>query len=234
MEGSFKNSFADKLPGRSYTFSSHLEAGEYFSLPPEKSVPYWYSPIIDEDTGLCIGYIDKGTTGLYDIYDYNGYFVNRMELPLEHPFLDPLDIIFLGYVVYKGFRFGLNAFEAITKRGLSVRFPSMIGEHFVSILRGRMKVGLSPITLKFTTSPANHMKNPGRYVPVLILEKAIRFGKRLPDSLRKSALSTVRYEIKIRRSRYNDAAKIFENKDYTLEVIVDERTWTITHFAYKS
>lgn len=78
------------------------------------------------------------------------------------------------------------------------------------------------------------MEEPARYVPVYILEKALRYGRRMPDLIRKSDLKTIRYEIGIRRSRYNKQLGSYENKDYTLEVIINENNWTITHFAYKS
>ena len=103
----------------------------------------------------------------------------------------------------------------------------------MNTLRGRLKFGLSPETLRFSRASVEHMAESGRYVPVYILEKAIRYGRRMPDLLRKSNMKTIRYEITIRRSRYNNMAASYENKDYTLEVIVNERTWTITHFAYK-
>ncbi|MDV7024546.1 hypothetical protein R4P48_17930 [Atlantibacter subterranea] len=233
MEDGFRKPEFNDEYGMSYTFSSPLTKGEFFSLIPEKNIPHYYSPIIDEEYGLCIGYINKGNSDIYDVYDYNGYFVNRMEVPLEHPFLDPIDLLLIGGIIYKSFRFGLYSFKALTRRGVFVEFSSLVGESIMNTLRGRLKFGLSPETLRFSRASVEHMAESGRYVPVYILEKAIRYGRRMPDLLRKSNMKTIRYEITIRRSRYNNMAASYENKDYTLEVIVNERTWTITHFAYK-
>lgn len=219
--------------GMHYNFTSPLEDDTFFSLIPERNIPEFYSPIIDEENGLCIGYLNKGLSDLYDIYDYNGQYVTKMELPLEHPWIDPLDLVFAAAFIYKAFRFGLFSFKAITQRGFFVEFESLLGDGIMNILRGRLNAGLSPEALKFTPKAAQHMKEPARYVPVYIQEKALRYGRRMPDLLRKSDLKTARYEIGIRRSRYNKNLGSYENKDYTLEVIVDERTWTITHFAYK-
>lgn len=224
----------DDRYGMHYNFTSPLDDEIFFSLIPEKNIPETYSPIIDEENGLCIGYLNHDMSGLYDVYDYNGQYVTRMELPLEHPWLDPLDFIFAGALIYKAFRFGLFSFKALTQRGLFIEFESLLGDSIMNILRGRIKFGLSPEALKFSPKAAEHMKEPARYVPVYLQEKALRYGRRMPDLLRKSDLKTVRYEIGIRRSRFNKNLGSYENKDYTLEVIVNERTWTITHFAYKS
>lgn len=234
MDDLFNNKFSIDEHSTNHHFTSPLGDNDFFSLIPEKTRPSYYAPIIDEENGLCIGYIRDDRSGLYDVYDYNGYFVSRMEVPLEHPWLDPLDIIFIGAIIYKTFRFGIFSFKALTQRGLFVEFSSKLGEHTITLLRGRMKAGLSPESLKFTRKAAAHMAERERYVPVYIQERAIRFGKRMPDSVGRSSMRTARYEIGIRRSRYNNGLGSYENKDYTLEVIVNEETWTITHFAYKA
>lgn len=226
--------FASLSNAKEYTFTSPLLPGEYFSTEPDTPLPPFSAPIIDDESGICLGYARKHGGGLYDIFDAEGKLVTYHELPLESSLIDPIDILFLGALLYKGVRLGFHTFEALTKRRIAVKFSSVFTEQIIGMLRGRLKVGLSAKMLKFTPTPARHMSEAGRYVPVYILEKAIRYGKRLPDIKGNSVRILKRYEIKIRRSRYNDTDKIFENKDYTLEVIVDERTWTITHFAYKS
>ncbi len=117
------------------------------------------------------------------------------------------------------------------------------------MLRGRMKWGLSSGALKFSATPARHMAEAGRYVPLAILERAIRYGKRLPDIAGNSGKVLQRYEIELIRSKKifktvnieGAAVKngklgeniLYENKKLTLEVIVDESTWTIVQFLYK-
>jgi len=191
----------DDYGGQYYSFTSPLDDGMFFSIPPDKKIPGYYSPIVDEDEGLCVGYMHKGTSTLYDIYDYNGDFVNRFEPPLETPWVDPLDIILMGPVIIKGFRLGLESFKLITKRGAVVLVSSYITRHWTTLLRGRMKWGLSSGALKFSATPARHMAEAGRYVPVAILERAIRYGKRLPDVSGKSGKILQRYEIKLIRSK---------------------------------
>lgn len=117
----------DARYGMHYVFTSPLEDDIFFSLIPERNIPEIYSPIIDEENGLCIGYLNNGMSDLYDVYDYNGQYVMRMELPLEHPWLDPLDFIFAGALIYKALRFGSFSFKAISQRGLFVEFESLLG-----------------------------------------------------------------------------------------------------------
>lgn len=226
--------FVSLSNAKEYTFTSPLLPGEYFWTEPDTPLPPFSAPIIDNESGICLGYARKHGGGLYDIFDAEGKLVTYHELPLESPLIDPTDILILGALLYKGIRLGFHTFEALTKRGIAVKFSSAFTEQIIGMLRGRLKAGLSAKVLKFTPNPALHMSESGRYVPVYILEKAIRYGKRLPDLKGNSGRILKRYEIKILRSRYNKNTESFENKDYTLEVIVDERTWTITHFAYKS
>lgn len=49
-------------------------------------------------------------------------------------------------------------------------------------LRARLKTGLSARNLKMTETAARHMYEPGRYVPLHLQEKAIRYGRRMADS----------------------------------------------------
>jgi len=226
--------FVSLSNAKEYTFTSPLLPGEYFWTEPDTPLPPFSAPIIDNERGICLGYARKHGGGLYDIFDAEGKLVTYHELPLESPLIDPTDILILVALLYKGIRLGFHTFEALTKRGIAVKFSSAFTEQIIGMLRGRLKAGLSAKVLKFTPNQALHMSESGRYVPVYILEKAIRYGKRLPDLKGNSGRILKRYEIKILRSRYNKNTESFENKDYTLEVIVDERTWTITHFAYKS
>ena len=61
----------------------------------------------------------------------------------------------------------------------------------------------------------------GRHVPLHILHLALKYGQRRvdPQGVKGAFLYT---------------AKMFRNgKQYTLEVVVRERDWTILHFLYK-
>lgn len=102
----------------------------------------------------------------------------------------------------------------------------------VSLLRGRLKMGLSSRALKMTATPAKHMLNPGRYVPLQLQEKVIRYGKRTPDPQKASGL--FHYESEIYKLVENRAEKgTYIYKKYMIEVLVREKDWTITHFLYK-
>lgn len=229
-----KNGYLDfESSGRIYDFKSPLSANDYFSIVPESPLPPHTSPIIDEDTGMCIGYIGPSRGGVYDIYDIDGKFVTLHELPLESPLIDPFDIVFLGLFIFKSVKYGDNIIKIITKNGTTKSISVKIGDHIISSLKGRLKIGLSPKKIKFTTATAVHMREPGRYIPVYILEKAIRYGKRSKDIEGKSGMILKKYDIKIKRSRYDKYRNSYENKEYNLEVIVDESNWTITHFLYK-
>lgn len=235
----FHNNYAHETSGRHYNFSSPLESGIFFSIIPDHPIPYNSVPIMDEDEGLCIGYAHKNRSSLIDIYDYNGEFINRYEPPLESPLIDPLDIIFLGPIILKCIRFGFKSLKVIANRNTIIRGSSFISQHWINILHGRMKWGLSAKNLKFSATPAKHMQEPGRYVPVRILEIAIRYGKRSPDKIGKSKIKLMNYQIKIRKNKVRkgkvngfEGSEIYETHDYLLTVVVNEADWTIAHFIY--
>ncbi|MEH2920422.1 hypothetical protein ACFFL1_07565 [Samsonia erythrinae] len=229
-----KNGYLDfEDSGRIYDFNSPLDINEFFSIKPEELLPPGASPIIDEETGLCIGYIGQSRGGVYDIYDINGKFVTLHELPLESPIFDPLDIILFGFIVGKSLKGASNLFKITTRNGIVKNLSVRLSENIISSLRGRLKIGLSPKSIKFTSATAAHMREPARYVPVHILEKAIRFGKRGKDLKGKSDRILKKYEIKITKTRFNKDKKAYENKEYNLEIVVDESNWTITHYMYK-
>ncbi len=46
-----------------------------------------------------------------------------------------------------------------------------MSEATLSILRGRFKVGLSAVSIKFSKTTALHMADSGRYIPIQIIEK---------------------------------------------------------------
>jgi len=73
----------------------------------------------------------------------------------------------------------------------------------------------------FSTKAAEHMANPGRAVPVQILEQAIKGSKGLADPRGSRALMYT--------------TKMFKNgKAYNLEVLYDKATNSIWHFQYSA
>jgi len=218
--------------GRVYDFKSPLNVGEYFALELTSPIPPGSVPVVDEDSGMCIGYL-YGISGVYDVYDASGEYLGKYELPLESPIIDPLDIILLGGWFFKN---GAKLVTLLKGGGSSlVKAGSIkLSEHLVSLLRGRLKIGLSPRILKFLPQAAAHMDDVNRYVPVSLLEKAIRYGRRGPDFKAVIDKGFKRYEIKMTKFRLKDKGKqIYEKQEYILEVVVNERDWVIKHFMYK-
>lgn len=84
-------------PGRYYTFESRLPQGEFFELRPHH-LPRNAQPILDETSGICIGYTVVQAPGLWQVYDTHGHFVRLEEAPLETPLIDPTDIALLAFV----------------------------------------------------------------------------------------------------------------------------------------
>ncbi|MEG6042716.1 hypothetical protein NFK84_11850 [Enterobacter ludwigii] len=214
-------------PGRYYTFQSNLPSGEYFQFRP-RNPPLNSKPIVDDESGMCIGYSVAQAPGLWQIYDSDGVFIRLEEAPLEAPLIDPTDLALIAFGAFRLFRAGKALLESGVKTAVTVR----LSEATISLLRGRLKMGLSAQSLKMTETPAKHMLNPGRYVPLQLQEKVIRYGKRTPDPQKVPGL--FRYESEIYKLVENRAEKgTYIYKKYTLEVLVREKDWTITHFLYK-
>ncbi|SQJ22590.1 Uncharacterised protein [Serratia rubidaea] len=214
-------------PGRFYTFQSKLPSGEYFEFSP-RNPPLNAKPIVDDESGMCIGYSVAQAPGLWRIYDADGVFVRLEEAPLEAPLIDPTDLALIAFGAFRLFRVGKALLESGVKTAVTVK----LSQATISILRGRLKMGLSGRALKMTATPAKHMLNPARYVPLQLQEKVIRYGKRMPDP--KNTPGLFLYKSEFYKLIENRAKKgTYFHKKYTLEVLVREKDWTITHFLYK-
>ena len=217
---------ATEEPGRYYTFKSNLVSGEYFEVRP-RNVPLNSKPIVDDESGMCIGYSVARAPGLWQIYDTDGIFIRLEEAPLEAPLIDPTDLALLVFGAFRLFRIGKGLLESGVKTAVTVR----LSEATISLLRGRLKIGLSARSLKMAESAAKHMSEPGRFVPLQIQEKAIRYGARTPDPLKKPGLFW--YETRMYKLVEDKTNKgNFFYKPYRLEVLVREKDWTIMHFQY--
>lgn len=214
-------------PGRFYTFQSRLPSGEYFEFRP-RHPPLNAKPIVDDESGMCIGYSVVQAPGLWRIYDSDGVFLRLEEAPLETPLIDPTDLALIAFGAFRLFRVGKALLESGVKTAVTVK----LSQATISILRGRLKIGLSARALKMTAKPAKHMLNPARYVPLQLQEKVIRYGKRMPDP--QGVPGLFRYEAEMYKLVENRAQKgTYFYKKYILEVLVREKDWTITHFLYK-
>ncbi|CAI2434088.1 hypothetical protein [Serratia plymuthica] len=212
--------------GRYYTFQSRLPPGEFFEIRP-RLLPHNAKPITDDESGMCIGYSVSQAPGLWRIYDTDGTFVSLEEAPLESPLIDPTDIVLLAAGIFRIFVAG----RALLQSGARTTVTVKLSQSTVSFLRGRLKMGLSARNLKMTETSAKHMYNPGRYLPLQLQEKAIRYGRRMPDPHKK--VGYFRYETEMYKLVENKQAKgTYYYKKYTLEVLVREKDWTISHFQY--
>lgn len=177
---------------------------------------------------MCIGYTVTQAPGLWRIYDADGIFLRMEEAPLESPLIDPTDIALFALGVFRILRTGQTLFEASTRAAISAR----LSQATISFLRGRLKIGLSSRAIKVTNTVAARLSNPGRFVPLQIMEKAIRFGTRTPDP--QNVAGQFLYRIRITRlvARKIDGETKYVRTPYLLHVLVRERDWTITHFHY--
>lgn len=211
--------------GRYYTFESRLPQGVFFEIRPSH-LPRNAKPVTDEASGMCIGYTVVQAPGLWQIYDVQGHFVRLEEAPLETPLIDPTDIALFAFGVFRILRTGRVLFESGARAAVTAR----ISQGTISLLRGRLKIGLHACNLKMTETTAKHMLEPSRYVPLQIQERAIRFGKRMPDP--REGKGMFRYETDIYKLRYDKQRREYVHQKYKFEVIVRESDWTISHFKY--
>lgn len=213
-------------PGKLYSFKNPLRNGECIAIAPSISLPLNAKPIIDDNSGACIGYSSLQAPGLWRIYDVDGRFVRLEEAPLETPLIDPIDIAFFSLGAFRLLRSGTTIFEST----LGSKINIALSEGTLNFLRSRFKFGLSPSAIKFTRKTAERMDNPGRYIPINILERAVRYGSRGPDP--KNLLGLFLYRIgmtRISRKIINGVER-FTKTNYTLHVLVREKDWTIMHF----
>lgn len=165
-------------PGQYYSFSNPLPKDPYFAIEPTYQPPHGFKPIVDETTGMCIGYSVAQAPGLWQIYDANGRFTRLEESPLEAPLIDPIDIALITFGAFRLLKTGRAFFEAATSNRIKVA----LSEATLNVLRGRLKAGLSVRSLEFTRTTASRMSDPAKYIPVHILERAIRYGSRSSDA----------------------------------------------------
>jgi hypothetical protein len=115
------------------------------------------------------------------------------EKPLETPWFDPLDLIFIFGGALRIFGKGIatrSGTKLMSKAG--ARLLSLQTATFMGVMRVIFKK-LTANSLKFTTTTATRMAMPGRYVPVHILHLAIKYGKRVTVSSRYKGSISVYY-----------------------------------------
>lgn len=206
---------------------SPLRAADTAFAVTAPSLPHGARPIIDDQSGACVGFIHEGAKNVWHVFDVSGQCVGIEEAPLESPLVDPYDLILLGSSALKLLRTGFNAASRLAMGRTAVSATSKVASRILPLLRSRLQ-NLSVGRLQFTETTAKHIANPGRFVPVHILHLAIKYGRRMPDP--QSVAGVFRYEVQMSRFVKRGATFIRERK--TLEVVVRESDWTILHFMY--
>ncbi len=191
------------------------------------SLPYGAHPIIDERNNDCVGFVQESTSKVWRIFGLSGELLRIEEAPLEAPTIDPYDLILVAPAALKFVRAGFAPMVRIATGQASDFATAKITSDVLSMLRSRVR-GLSVQRLQFTNKTANHMANPGRFVPVHILHLAIKYGRRLPDP--QQIPGVFRYEI--RMTRFVKRGDGYTRVQKTLEIVVREADWTILHFMY--
>jgi hypothetical protein len=181
-------------------------------------------PIFDPASGMVIGYRTRGT--VWRVYDVEGNFVTMDELPLETPWLDPIDLIG-GF----GGKTAMKMMSRIAGRTAAKVVIKGVSGATVSILRRVLAKLVSGSALKFTATTAAHMSTKGRFVPVHILRLANKYGARVADP--QNVKGAFLYTIKMTKYVGKDAAGIAIHKEYTLEIVLREADNTILHYLYK-
>jgi len=219
-------------PGQPLLSSPLHVTNETFFIPI-RSLPSNAKPIIDEESGECVGFVSD-MANVWHFYDIAGLEVKIYEPPLEKPFIDPLDLLFIGEVGFKLIRAGIRVIARSTAELVAIStLTKTINKEILPILRSRLRGFSSAKGLKFTDVTARHMNEPGRFVPVNILRLAIKYGKRTGDP--KSFTHVFRYETpmsRIVKRITKSGGEEYVRATYTLEVVVRESDWTIIHFMY--
>jgi hypothetical protein len=100
-----------------------------------------------------------------------------------------------------------------------------------NILKGSSKISKLKNGLNFTATAASRMRNLGRYVPVQILQSAIKYGKGIPDPQGTKAIMyyTVMYKTE---SKVLNGVTINYQQAYNLEVLYQKSKNLVLHFLY--
>lgn len=218
--------YSGREPARPLSISPLRITDTAFAIAPP-SLPHGARPVIDDAFGGCVGFIHEGAKNVWHIYDITGQCVGIEEVALEAPILDPYDLILIGPAIVKFVRAGFSAIPRLTSGSAAASATSKIANRILPLLRSRMQ-RLSAKPLQFTETTARHMANPGRFVPIHILQLAIKHGRRTPDP--QKVAGVFRYEV--RMSRFVKRGPTYARETKTLEVVVRESDRTILHFMY--
>lgn len=191
--------------------------GELFIVRPPNLTPA-ATPIFDEETNAVIGFED-GSGGVRKIYDLEGSLLRMEEKGLETPWFDPIDLLFIGGGLLRSA--GKGGTRIVTRLITGgVRGAATTLEHGLLAL---LRIGFKKIAgkgLRFTVTTIARMESRDRYVPLHILQFAIKYGARSPDP--RKAFGAYQFLIPI----------IKNGRPRMLKVVLREFNNTILHFHY--
>lgn len=135
-----------------------------------------------------------------------------------------------GYAAFKSaLQFQLDTALDAKISADSIVAPGFTGGGFLNAFKNGLKalIRVAPSAApkaasslyNFARAPSTHMENPARFVPLTLLDKAIKFTKGMKDPRGSKAL--------MHYSKIN-----IRNKPYNLEVLFDKKSNTILHFEY--
>lgn len=161
-----------------------VEPDSVFEVRAPK-LPSGAVPVFDESLKAIVGYRHRVATGVYHIYDLNGALVGMEEKGLESPAIDPIDLIFLFGGVFRSLGKGvIKGAIRRTPRVAATTASRLSARLLLAAAAGAMRKAFKELMvrdLKFTATTAARMMAKGRYVPVHILQLAIKYGMRAPD-----------------------------------------------------
>jgi hypothetical protein len=200
------------------------EPDSVFEVRPP-GLPTKAVPVFDDQLGVVVGYRHEVIGGVFNLYDLNGQIVGMEEKGLETPWLDPLDLLFVGAGVVRAI--GKGIIKGTVRKGPKIAALAarrITARTLAASVAGAMRTsfkGLAVKNLQFTATTAERMAIKGRHVPLHILHLAIKYGKRAADP--QGVTGVFRYTTTMIRN----------GQAYILEVVVRESDWTILHFLYK-
>ena len=170
-------------------------------------------PVFDEEIGAVIGYKTQ-SQGIIKILGKKGQTISLEEVPLKSPIMSPIDIIyFAGLAVISVRKIIHLASTTSGKAAVGQLSIAALSKNTLSKLRTVFKSTPS-VHLSFTRSTVKNMKNPDRYVPLHILQLAVKYGRRSVDPRGTPEANKYTIPIRIKDSKRPNG------KNYNIQVIL--------------
>ncbi|MCA8090010.1 hypothetical protein LGM65_03745 [Burkholderia anthina] len=128
----------------------HTDTGKPLSVSPLRTtdtafavaipaLPHGARPIIDDQSGACVGFIHEGAKNVWHILDVSGQCVGIEEAPLDSSLVDPYDLILTGSAALKLMSTGFNTAARLAIGRAAVSATSRITSRILPLLRSRLQ-----------------------------------------------------------------------------------------------